>query len=154
MQTISNLSKTWGTRILALLVLGLTSMVLVNATITISVPNAVSFPFNIPAGSTMTIGVPAIDRPILFMGATTTVGDRGVGHVSLLRANAAPGFLMWVGQESQPTAITQGFSATAGTHIVYIDFSHLVNVTVNNATSIRIRNAAGSARAGVVTMIF
>lgn len=147
-------SKRLLTRFLAGLVIIITSVVMVNAVTTLSVPNAVTVTFALPAGGVMAVAVPTIDRPILLMGSTHTVGDRGVGHVSLLRANDAPGFLMWTGLESQPSGLTQGFSATAGTHILYIDFAHQVDVQVHNATAIRVRNLSGGARTGRLTMVY
>lgn len=154
MTHIKNLSRAFGTRVLAMAVFLITSVVLVNAAITVTVPNAASFPFNLPAGGTMAIAVPAVNQPVLLMGATYTVGDRGVGHVSLLRASSAPAFLMWTGLESQPSAITQGFSAALGTHIVFIDFAHDVDVEVHSAAAIRVHNQALALRTGRVTMIW
>jgi len=137
------------------MVILITSVVLVNATMTITLPNAVSFPFNLAPGGTMGIAVPTIDRPVLLMGATHTVGFRGIGHVSILRANAAPGLIMWTGLESAAgSAITSGFSSALGTHVVYIDFAHQVDIQVLNAAGVRVRNGAGAPRAGNVTMIW
>ena len=52
-------------------------------------------------------------------------------------------------------AITQGASSTAGTHIVYIDFSHTVDIRVASADTILIHNGADSGtRAVNVTLIW
>jgi hypothetical protein len=91
------------------------------------------------------------------MGVQTAVGNRGVGHVTMLRPSVLPNFLEWVGLESTSiagAAITQGFSGVIGTHIVYLDFSHTVDIEVNTPTSFRIHNGNAAAQTGVVRLIW
>ena len=53
--------------------------------------------------------------------------------------------MTWVGLEStNNAAITQGLSGTVGTHIVYIDFGHLVDIQVASADTILVHNSAAS----------
>jgi len=141
--------------LLTVVVATLTLAVVAQATQTITTPNAVSFTYALGAGgSTGGIGVPS-NVPILVMGVQTNVGFRGVGHVTMLSIPGAGGFLEWVGLESTAgAAITQGFSGTLGTHIVFLDFAHQVDIEVNSATSFRVRNSSGAARAGRVTFIW
>jgi hypothetical protein len=64
-------------------------------------------------------------------------------------------FLEWTGIESPAAAaITSGFSSVAGTHIVYLDFSHLVDIQVDTADSFRIHNGNTVAQTGQVTLIW
>jgi len=63
--------------------------------------------------------------------------------------------MTWVGLESfSPAAITSGFSAVAGSHIVYIDGAHLVDIKVATADTILIHNGTTGTRAGNVTLIW
>ena len=92
-------------------------------------------------------------RPVLVMGCCTTHNFRGVGHVTLLHIPSS--FIEWVGLESPSHAsITQGFSSAVGTHIVYIDFAHQVDIEVNSADTIRVHNGAAAMRTGNVTLIW
>jgi hypothetical protein len=144
-----------GSRVLAAIVVLITSVVLVNATTSLTVPNAATYPWTLPPGGSFNVGVPALDRPVFLMGVCTTVGDRGIGQVSILRATAAPGFLMWTGLESAtPSGVTSGFSATPGTHIVYFDFAHTIDVQVLTATAFRVHNTGTSLKTGAITMIW
>ena len=87
------------------------------------------------------------------MGTQNNVGFRGVGHVTLLRVPGS--FLEWVGLNSTANAgITQGFSGTPGTNIVFIDFIKQVAIQVNSPDSFRVHNGATAARSGVVTLIW
>jgi hypothetical protein len=64
-------------------------------------------------------------------------------------------FLEWVGLESTAgAAITQGFSGAAGTHILYLDFAHQVDIEVNTPDSFRVHNGAAAVRTGNVTLIW
>ena len=95
--------------------------------------------------------------PISVTGTCITPGFRSVGQVTLLRTAVAPLFLEWVGLESAwPGAqtITKGFSAVLGTHIVYLDWQHLVDIEVTNPGVIRVRNSATSLRQGIVTLMY
>ncbi len=64
--------------------------------------------------------------------------------------------MAWIGLESTfGAAITQGVASTAGTHIVYIDSSHHVDIQVAGADTILIHNSlAGLTLAGNVTLIW
>jgi hypothetical protein len=87
------------------------------------------------------------------MGTQTNSGFRGVGMVTLLRIPSS--FLEWVGLESTAgAAITQGFNGAAGAHILFLDFSHTVDIRVNSPDTFVIHNGNGSPAAGNVTMIW
>jgi hypothetical protein len=67
-------------------------------------------------------------------------------------------YFQWVGLESPSAAdnasITSGFSATLGTHIVYLDFQHTVDIQVYQLDTIRVHNGAAATRAGNVTLVW
>jgi hypothetical protein len=93
------------------------------------------------------------NEPVFLMGVQTNVGFRGVGQVALL--SIPGGFLEWVGLDSTAgSVITQGFSGAAGTKIVFLDFSHCVQVQVDSSTSFAVRNNCGIPAAGSVTLIW
>ena len=140
---------------LAAVVTALTFVVVANATQTITTPNAALVTYALGAGGISVPIVPTPGRPVLVMGVNTTIGNRGVGQVTLLRSGIAPLFLEWVGLESTAGAvITQGFSAVPGTHIVFLDFAHTVGIEVNTGDTMRIHNTGGAAQAGNVTLIW
>jgi hypothetical protein len=138
---------------LAALVGTLTVAVAVQTTQVITTPNATFISYNLAAGANTGAITPVASQAVLVMGVQNTLGFRGVGHVTLLRVPSS--FLEWVGLESPtPAAITSGFSGTPGTHIVYLDFSHQVDIEVNTTDSFRIHNGSTGQRTGNVTLIW
>lgn len=113
-------------------------------------------PFNLAAGAvSASIGIPA-SRPVFVMGVTNTFSERSVGQATLLRAPGA--LIMWTGLESVAyfanSSITSGYSSATGGHIVFLDYSHLVDIEVSGPDAIRIHNSAGDARNGTVTFVW
>ena len=108
-------------------------------------PGAISAPINIPVE----------DQPVLIIGTQTAIGYRGIGQVSLLRTKVSPFFLEWVGLESpSAAAVTSGFSASQGVHIVYLDYSQEVDIEVASASQIQVHNGSTGVRTGYVKMIW
>src|SRR5205823_2227282 len=142
-----------GVILMATVVAIITSIVVANATQTIIAPNAAYITYNLAANTNSTAITPATNRSVLVMGCCTSLGYRGVGQVSLLHIPST--FIEWVGLESTPSAaITQGFSSAAGTHIVFIDFSHRVDIQVASADTIQIHNGNSITMAGNVTLVW
>ena len=138
---------------MATVVAVITSIVVANATQTITAPNAAYITYNLAANTTSAPITPATNRSVLVMGCCTTLGNTGVGQVSLLHSPSD--FIQWVGLESYSSAaITQGASSAVGTHIVYIDFYHQVDIQVASFDTIRILNASTGTRAGNVTLVW
>lgn len=112
---------------------------------------ATSAPFTLPA-----------NVPIEIKGVQLVPGFRGIGHASLLSIAGSGGFIEWVGQHSESGltargATTVGFNGTAGTPILYIDWSHCVSVQVAGtagSNQIQIHNACAGARNGNLTIIY
>ena len=85
---------------------------------------------------------PASNKSVLVMGCCTTTPFQGAGHVSLLHSPST--LIAWSGVESHsgvPTTITSGANPTPGTHIVFIDAGHAVDVQVATVDTIRVHNS-------------
>jgi hypothetical protein len=144
-----------GVILMATVVAIITSVVVANATQTITTPNAAFISYSLATGANSAPITPATNRSVLVMGCCTTTG--GVGQVSLLHATVPSTFIEWVGLESPSgPAVTSGVSNVAGTHIVYIDFNHQVDIQTASADTIRIHNGftGTGTRAGNVTLIW
>ena len=141
-----------GVILLAAVVAIITSMVVANATQTITTPNAAFISYSLAAGANSAPITPATNRSVLVMGCCTTGFVQGVGQVSLLHAPSS--FIEWVGLESPPADFTSGLTGVTGYHIVYIDYRHQVDIQVASADTIRVHNGAGITVAGNVTLIW
>ena len=144
-----------GVILLATVVAIITSMVVANATQTITTPNAAFVSYNLATGANSAAITPVTNRSVLVMGCCTTAPFQSVGQVSLFHVPSNG--MLWVGFESfnGPTATaTVGNSATAGTHIVYIDSLHIVDIQVASADTIRVHNSSLSAQTGNVTLVW
>ena len=145
--------------LMATVVAIITSVVVANATQTITAPNAAFISYsllgNVVGGTNSAPITPATNRSVLVMGCCTTSGGQSVGQVTLLHIpNCCMG---WVGLEPySPAAITQGQSPTIGTHIVYLDISHTVDIRVASADTILVTNflPPGTTATGSVTLIW
>jgi hypothetical protein len=143
----------FGSLILAAVVATLTLSVVVHATQVITTPNAAFFTYSLAPGANSAPVTPVANQSVLVMGVQTASGYRGTGHVTLLHVPSS--FLEWVGLESPSgAAITSGFSGTAGTHIVFLDFIHSVDIQVNTPDTFRIHNANTITMTGNVTLIW
>jgi hypothetical protein len=148
-----NKVRRFGSLILATVVAILTLSVMVHATQVITTPNAAFFSYSLAPGANSAPITPVANQSVLVMGTTTTFNFRGVGQVAMLHITGS--FLEWTGLESiSPSTITSGFSGVAGTHIVFLDFSHQVDIQVNTADTFRIHNGASATRTGNVTLIW
>ena len=144
-----------GVILLATVVAIITSIVVANATQTITTPNAAFVSFSLSAGTNSAAITPVTNKSVLVMGCCTSNG--GPGQVSLLHFSGTFHVIEWVGLESYngaaPTT-TGGGSNIAGDHIVYIDANHQVDIQVNSADTIRVHNASVATLAGNVTLIW
>ncbi len=141
------------TRLMAAVVGLLTLAVVASAVQTVATPNAAFVSYSLASGANTGAITPPANQAVLVMGTQTALGYRGVGQVSMLRIPSS--FLEWVGLESPASAaIAQGFSGSAGTHIVYLDWSHTVDIQVNTTDSFRVHNGNGAVATGNVTLIW
>jgi hypothetical protein len=142
-----------GVILLATVVAIITSMVVANATQSITTPNAAFVSYNLAAGANSAVITPATNRSVLVMGCCTTAGFQGVGQLSLLHLPSIG--IGWVGLESPAgAAITSGFSGLAGTDIVHIEAAHNVDIQTASADAIVIHNGSTGTRAGNVTLVW
>jgi hypothetical protein len=113
------------------------------------IANRIVVPYNLAAGAnSVPVAIPA-NVPVQVTGIGTSPGVRGVAFAAMLRIPNS--FLEWTGLESTTgSVITEGFSATLGRHILFLDFAHQVDIQVNDANRIRIHNGAAAPRAGSV----
>ena len=143
-----------GVILLATVVTIITSIVVANATQTITTPNAAFISYSLAPHLSSAAITPVTNRSVLVMGCCTTAGDAGVGQVSLLHIPSS--FIEWVGLESFPgAAITQGAGPGPGAHIVYIDLNHQVDIRTSSKDTIVIYNGnTSSTLAGNVTLVW
>jgi hypothetical protein len=142
-----------GVILMATVVAIITSIVVANAAQTFITPNSAFVPYSLAAGANSAVITPATGRSVLVMGCCTTTS--GVGQVSLQHIPSTG--MIWAGLESwngNPSTITSGLSGTAGTHIVYIEGDHSVDIQVASADTIRVHNGSTGTRAGNVTLIW
>ena len=139
-----------GVILLATVVAIITSIVVANATQTITTPNAAFVSYSLLANTSSAAITPVTNKSVLVMGCETMVS--GVGQVSLQHTPSIG--MTWVGLD-MGTSTTGGYrNGTAGTHIVWIDGSHGVDIQVASADTILIHNGNPSTRAGNVTLIW
>jgi hypothetical protein len=121
-------------------------------------PTRLSFAYDLAIGATSAPITLPHNIPVSLVGVQTAAGFRGVGQASLLSVPGAGGFIERVGLHSPfGAAITEGFSSTPGTLIVFIDYSHCVRVEVaglGGSGQIQVRNACGFQATGVVTLTY
>ena len=131
----------------------ITSIVVANATQTITTPNAAFISCSLVAGADSAPITPIASKSVLVMGCCTTGGDQSVGQVSLLRIPSTA--IAWVGLDSfAPAAITSGYVTTAVRYIVFIDLNHTVYIQTASADTIQVHNGSTGTRAGNVTLIW
>ena len=137
--------------LLATVVAVITSIVVANATQAITTPNAAFISYSLAAGANSAPITPATNKSVLVMGCSTV--GAGVDQVSLVHIPST--YMVWVGLESYNNAtITQGVGNVAGTHIVYLDQAHTVDIQVASADTIRVHNGSAVTKAGNVTLIW
>jgi hypothetical protein len=114
--------------------------------------------YDLAAGASSPVYTLPTNKTVSVTGNCLTSGVRGVASATILQVTSSTGtptFLEWVGLESPSgAAITDGFSSAAGTHILFLDFAHQVDIQVNSANTIVIHNASGGTRAGEITLSY
>jgi hypothetical protein len=143
-------SSRWAAMLLATVVAIITSMVVANATQTITTPNAVKITYNLAAFTNGAGITPATNTSVLVMGCCTTPGAQGAGGAIL--QHIPSGGMTWVAWGSDGN-VTHGSSA-GGAYITVISSDTLVAFQVASADMIRVRNNNASVRAGNVTLVW
>ncbi len=113
-----------------------------------------SVTYNLAAGASSKPITPVANKPVLVIGAQTVEGNVGSSEVTIVNSNPGDTELVWSGLESDGGGPTSGFNSVPGTHIIFIDFGHCVDLEVNNSTSFKVVNTCTFAQAGRVTLIW
>jgi hypothetical protein len=133
-----------------------TFAVVANATQAIEL-GRVSASYTVTSGSNSGNYTPKSNTPVIILAdqTGTVCGCDDVGSSLMTVVNSSvDGELVWNGFESNGGGLTEGFSPSAGTHIMYIDFGHAVDLEVTNGTSFHVHNAGGETANGTVTLLF
>lgn len=148
-----NLSRAAGL-ITAAIAATLTCAVAAHAVQTITTPNAFGITYSLASGARSGAITPPSNTVVLVMATQTAPiaspccnePDNNVGESLVTIVNStSDGELVWNGIEGGPDInTTSGFSATPGTHIVYLDYEDCVSLEVNNATSFLVDNSCAS----------
>jgi hypothetical protein len=143
--------------VLAAIVAVTTIAVLTHATEAVATARRVSVNYNLSSGSSSGNITPASNLPVTItadqIGTVCGCDDVGSSFMTVVRSSV-DGELVWNGFESNGGGLTTGFSPTPGTHIVYTDFSHVVDLEVSNSTSFHVHNGGSETANGTVTLIW
>lgn len=142
------------TLLVAAVVATLTFAVAAHAVQTIIAPNAAVINYSLTAGGDSAAITPVANKPVFVMGDQTVAGNVGSSDMTVVNSNPGDGELVWSGLESDGGGVTAGFSPVAGTHIIFIDFAHVVDLEVVNATSFKVHNGFSFTQKGGVTLIW
>jgi hypothetical protein len=118
-------------------------------------PRKMQITYSLAAGAVSAPIVLPTDVPVSLTAANTFTGSRGVGFATLYSPSSGTRIVEWTGQNSPGTgtgANEAGYEFTQGTHIIFIDFAALVDIEVNDGTSIRVHNSSPGPTTGVVTL--
>jgi hypothetical protein len=143
--------------VLAAIVAVTTIAVLTHATEAVATARRVSVNYNLSSGSSTGNITPASNQPVTIIadqtGTVCGCDDVGSSLMTVVRSSVDRE-LVWNGFESNGGGLTTGFSPIAGTHIMYIDFGHAVDLEVSNSTSFHVHNGSSEAANGTVTLIW
>jgi hypothetical protein len=111
------------------------------------------YKFTIAAGSNSKLVSIPENRPVHLMIAGTTLGWRGVGEATVLSPTGGA-FVEWVGIDYFGNAISEGWTNTSGTHMVWADYTGQVDVQVASGHQIMVHNAAAFTETVVLSLIY
>lgn len=142
-------------------IVAITTLAIVgNAVQTITMPNISATTYSLaPGANSPDITVPILNSPVKVMANCLIVGRRGIADVTIHRTGVAPLFLQWVGLSSPagPTIVGDWWPGGGSPHIVWLDFSHQVELRVVSDSQFDVRSlvpAGGPAATGTVKMIW
>jgi hypothetical protein len=109
--------------------------------------------YSLAPGASNIFAVPAANTPVQMSCTQNTVGNVGEGQATIIRS-ITDGLLDWVGIDYFTGAISRGFSATAGTHIIWCDYAGQVDIEVYNASEIKVTNTSSSTQTGFIMWVY
>lgn len=123
------------------------------AAVTVTTPNAATVNYSLAAGATSAAITPATNQPVILIGANIGTATPSVSSATLVHIPST--IIRWVGLESDPGgSISHGGSTTPGTHIIYLDSAHEVDVEILSADAIVIHNGSSNKETGSVKLIY
>jgi hypothetical protein len=137
----------------AALVATLTCAVAAHAVQTITTANAATVVYNLAGGAVSAPITPPANLPVFVMGDQTVAGCVGSSDMTVVNSAGQQNQLVWNGIEDGG-GFTSGVSAVVGTHMMFIDLCHQVQLEVFNATSFRVHNGNAVVQKGNVTEIW
>jgi hypothetical protein len=143
--------------VLAAMVVTVTLAVLAHAADYFNPLSRISVAYKLAPGANSANITTVANTPVMILADQTGTfcGCDNVGSSLMTVVNSSvDAELVWNGFESTGGGLTSGFSNVAGTHIMFIDFGHDVDLQVSNGTSFHVHNAGGSTYNGNVTLIW
>ena len=138
----------------AALVATLTCAVAAHALQSATTANAMTVHYSLGAGANSGAITPIANDPVFVMGCQVETGNVGSSDMTVVNSAGFDNELVWSGLKSNGGGVTKGFSTAFGTHIMFIDYTHVVQLEVNNPTSFIVHNGAGSTQVGNVTLFW
>lgn len=134
-------------------VIVVTGHVVARAAVTFTTPNSATVNYALVSGATSAAITPATNQPVILIGANTGSTNFSISTVTLVHIPST--MIRWVGLEANPSStVVHGGSATPGTHVVYLDFSHTVDVEVFSADQFVIHNGSTTSNSGTIKLIW
>jgi len=109
--------------------------------------------YSLAAGASETFAIPAVNTPVQLSCTQNVIDNVGEGQATIIRSTTDV-LLDWVGFDYFTGAISRGFSAVPGTHIIYCDFSGRVSIEVASATSIKVVNNSSGTQTGTLMFVY
>lgn len=145
------------TFLLAAMVAIATLAVLAQAAEAIATPKSMTVTYKLAPGANSPAIKPVANTPVMILadqtGTACRCDDVGSSLMTVV-SSTVDGELVWNGFESRGGGLTEGFTGSAGAHIMYIDYEHVVDLEVSNSTSFHVHNAGGETYNGTVTLIW
>jgi hypothetical protein len=116
-------------------------------------------PYNLAPGASSAPITVATDTPIFIVANSTTNGARGTANMSLeATTSASVPFLEWSGVNSPtgpttPPTLAGGYSGTAGTNMLAIDFDQKVTLQVADGNHFVVHNAGALTETGQIWVL-
>jgi hypothetical protein len=120
-----------------------------------------TIPYDIaPGADSAPIPLP-LDVPVLVMGTQILAGYLGVAQATLMSTTVNGDWdevfpvVQWVGLESAlGSVITSGYQWNPGTHILYLDYNHTIELVIAGPNSIRVHSGGIFRGKGVIRLIW
>lgn len=106
-----------------------------------------------PGAKTLPIAIPISNSPVVMSCVQNVGGDVGEGQATIIRS-LGDRLLDWSGYDYVTAGFTRGFTATAGAHIIWCDFSGQLDIEVASSTQVEVVNKSSETLTGVVMFTY